>query len=41
MNNLSAHKKETTKAMVEAKGYMWVFLFTHSLDLNPIEKNVE
>ena len=38
MDNLSAHKSETAKAMVEAKGCQWVFLPTYSPDFNPIEK---
>lgn len=38
MDNLSAHKSEKAKAMVEAKGCQWVFLPTYSPDFNPIEK---
>lgn len=38
MDNLSVHKSETARKMVEAKGCQWVFLPTYSPDFNPIEQ---
>jgi transposase len=37
LDNLSTHKSETARRLVEAKGCRWVFLPTYSPDFNPIE----
>lgn len=38
MDNLSAHKSDIVKAMIEEKGAILKFLPPYSPDLNPIEK---
>jgi transposase len=38
MDNLSVHKSERARKLVEAKGCQWIFLPTYSPDFNPIEK---
>ena len=37
-DNLSAHKSQKVRQMIEGKGCFWVFLPTYSPDFNPIEK---
>jgi transposase len=37
LDNLSTHKSEKARTMVEAAGCQWVFLPTYSPDFNPIE----
>lgn len=37
-DNLSAHKSQKVKELIEDKGCSWVHLPTYSPDLNPIEK---
>lgn len=37
LDNLSAHKSETARRLVESRGCQWVFLPTYSPDFNPIE----
>ena len=38
MDNLSAHKSDTVRARLEARGVQVIFLPPYSPDLNPIEK---
>lgn len=38
MDNLSAHKSDTVRALLEARGVQVIFLPPYSPDLNPIEK---
>jgi transposase len=37
-DNLSAHKSQRVRQMIEDRGCSWVHLPTYSPDLNPIEK---
>lgn len=37
LDNLSAHKSEKARRLVQEKGCRWVFLPTYSPDFNPIE----